>query len=429
MDVSRRETLMAAVLGASHGGPLPADRTARVQTLLDRYIALGDKRSGGAGDNAAGAWLEGELKGLGFALSRQAFPSPFFEVDKGELTVGSHTVAVAPQPLVTSTAPSGVSGRLRVLEPWSQPGPMDGAIVLIPLPHARWSTSLAPAIVGPIKTATSAGAAAIVLITTGPTGEAIMLNADAARPLSDRPVAILGPKAAAPLLKAAAEGADARLTITGRAGHRPAFNIVGRLERGFGRWLVVSTPRSGWDVCAGERGPGIALWLLLAAWACSHLRHDLLFLCNSGHEYENLGAENILRAAAPPVDETALWLHLGANLAARDWRQAAELQPLPSADPQRFLAATSVLVAACEAAFRGLPGLEAVTRVDRTGAPGELGPILQAGYTRVAGAFGAHRFHHTVKDDARCVSAPLVVPVFDAFRNLAERVLIQGLDR
>jgi len=59
----------------------------------------------------------------------------------------------------------------------------------------------------------------------------------------------------------------------------------------------------------------------------------------SGHEYDDHGAHAFLKAEAPRPGETALWVHLGANVAARDWREAAMgmLSPLPSADPQRIL--------------------------------------------------------------------------------------------
>ena len=53
-------------------------------------------------------------------------------------------------------------------------------------------------------------------------------------------------------------------------------------------------------------------------------------------------------------------MHLGAAVAARDWHErGAQLSPLPSADPQRFLLASGALLNAARAAFAGQPGLEA----------------------------------------------------------------------
>jgi hypothetical protein len=133
--------------------------------------------------------------------------------------------------------------------------------------------------------------------------------------------------------------------------------------------------------------------------------HNLLFVCNSGHEYQYLGAEELLREHAPPPDQTAFWLHLGANLAARDWHESVGgLQPLPGTDSQRYLVVSPSLLPAARANFRGLSGLEAPYSSDDLSA-GELSNVLAAGYHKVAGIFGVHRYHHVRDDDARCVSA------------------------
>src|SRR3546814_4139723 len=83
--------------------------------------------------------------------------------------------------------------------------------------------------------------------------------------------------------------------LDGKGGLRAAENVVARRVRDGRRWVVVSTPRSGWTDCAGERGPGLAIWLALAEWMPhAFADHSLLFVCNSGHEYENLGASHIV---------------------------------------------------------------------------------------------------------------------------------------
>src|SRR5690606_10713083 len=158
-----------------------------------------------------------------------------------------------------------------------------------------------------------------------------------------------------------------------------AFNIIGRLDRGKGRWITISTPRSGWFGCAGERGGGIAAWLDLARAAPALLPdHDLAFLCNSGHEYENLGAEASLKAVAPKPTETHFWLHLGANVAARDWHEGLfGLAPLSGADSQRYLVASPPLLPAARRLFAGLAGLENPYSSEALSA-GELTAIIAA---------------------------------------------------
>src|SRR6185436_20491410 len=105
----------------------------------------------------------------------------------------------------------------------------------------------------PITAAFTAGAKAAVVITNGPTGKVIALNADGRAPMFDRTVAMLAPENAGPFLAAAMRRAPATMFVRGNGGRRPAFNFVGRINRGKPRWLVISTPRSGWFGCAGER--------------------------------------------------------------------------------------------------------------------------------------------------------------------------------
>lgn len=392
--------------------------------LLERYVAFGGKASGGPGDIACGNWMTEWLAARGFSVERLAFDAPFFEAEDAWLQVGETRVNVIPQAMVVQTGPRGVEGPVLVREPEDAGAPAHGAIVVIRLPYGRWSTAVAPAVRGPVEAALKAGAAAVILVTQGPSGEALALNADGRAPMFAAPVAVLAPKDAPALIKAAGSGEKGMLLIAGQGGRREAFNLIGRKDSGKGRWLVVSTPRSGWFTCAGERGPGVAVWMMLADWASrASLPVNLAFVCNSGHEYENLGAEHLLRKAAPPPDQTHLWLHLGANVAARDWHEfGGRLAPLPSADPQRFLLASPELVAPCRAAFQGLPGLEAVYPLG-AGAAGELAHVAAAGYRRLVGVFGAHRFHHARSDDGRCVDAHLADTAFQAARRLLDDML------
>ena len=394
---------------------------AQVAADLDHYIGFGIKASGGAGDNAAGAWLQHELEGAGFLVERQAFDAPWFDVAAASLQVADTTAPLLPQAIVVPTGPAGGSGPLVRVDPVAGAGaPLNGAIALLDLPAGRWSSALAKPIREPVTAAFAAGAVAVAIVTNGPSGAALALNADGGKAMFAGPVAVLAPKQARRFLVGAGRQERAAMILHGRSGRRAAFNLIGRIDRGKDRWVVVSTPRSGWFGCAGERGPGVAAWLALARWAGKAMPdHNLAFVCNSGHEYENLGSEKALDAAAPAPDRTALWLHLGANVAARDWHEPGGglLLPLPSADPQRFLVTSPALVPAARRAVAGLAGLEMAYPTGQ-GTAGELTNILAAGYGPVAGIFGAHRFHHAVDDDARCVHPPLVVPVIRACQAL-----------
>ena len=402
---------------------VPVDQQATVAADLEKYIGFGIKRAGGPGDNACGEWLAGELAALGFKIERQDVSVPWFEPERCELVSGATNATVWPQPIVVQTGAQGVTGPLVRIDANRQvDGSLAGAIALIDLPYARWSTAMVKPVREPVNAAFAAGAKAVIVITNGPTGKIIALNADGREPMFAGPVGLLAPEDAKPFLGAAMRKEAATLTVTGQGGRRPAFNFVARIDRGKKQWLAVSTPRSGWYSCAGERGPGVAAWLWLARWASKAVTsHNLAFVCNTGHEYENLGAAEALKATAPPPPDTRFWLHLGANVASRDWHDLTG-QPLPGVDTQRFLSVSPALLSLARAMFEGQAGLEAPYTTDKLNA-GELIEIVAAGYPNVAGVFGLHRHHHVASDDARCVSAPLVASTAAAFQRLVEKVL------
>lgn len=419
MGASRRGVILgagalAAAAPAAQAAPAGPD-AAWFQAVLERFAGFGIKASGGPGDTACGAWLEAELGGLGYACERQAFEVPYAEVRTATLTVGGHQATVFPQALVIATGPGGLSAPLRLA---ASEGGLDGAIALIVLPLRRWVSLAEPAVSRALTDAFTRGAAAAVLVTTGPTGEAVALNVSATRPGFQKPVAILAPKDAEPFLAAARQGQGATLTVDVVSGRRPAFNLIARLDRGAPKTLIVTTPRSGWHSCVAERGSGLAVWLSLAhGLAAAAPGVNLEFVATSGHEYIYLGGEQYLEHRAPKPPATRMWVHIGASAAARDWHEfGGRLRPLPSADAQRVLTATPEVIDAVRAAFQGISGLEAVYPADRAHAGGELVNVIEAGYAPAIGQYGGHRYFHTAGDDLRCVSGDLVAPVAAAFR-------------
>lgn len=432
MNHSRRGLIIgagavsAALAGRASGAetvPPSPDLADSVTRSLRAYVEAGDKAAGGSGDTATGVWLEGALTDLGFTTSLQAVETPWFETLEATLKVGDRTLTIRPQAIVVATGSEGLSAPLALRTPEAPDTACRDAIVLVVLAHRRWSSARSAEIQNLVGSAFSDGAVAVVLVTTGPTQEAIALNATADTPLFDRPVAVAAPRDVPPILVDARAGLTARLTISGTGGRRAAFNVVGRLDRGVGRALVVSTPRSGWSICAGERGPGVAIWLALAAEAVRSIPLDLVFVATTGHEYENIGGISFIRSEAPRPDHTALWVHAGANAATRDWHETAlGLLPLPSADPQRFLVASEPLVPMLSDVFNGQPGLERPYPATG-GAQGELSHIIAAGYPKTFGVFGAHRFHHTASDDMRAIDADLVVKAAEGFIAATRRAL------
>lgn len=423
MTPKRRDILAAAAAAPFIAAARPAaaqspgDDAARIEAWLRRYVSFGVKASGGPGDIACSEWLESELKAAGLATRRLTYDIPFADIDEASLTVGNARAELIPQAVVVTTGAGPLEAPLAIFDPtWMDAGVCKGAIALILLPFARWSTIVSPAVHTAVDRAVAAGAKGVVLVTTGPTGEAIALNAPAAAPEWPVPVACAAPKDMGPFLKANGQGA--RLTIRGRTGRRPAYSLMGTLDRGRAKNLIVSTPKSGWFTCAAERGPGVAAWLYMARWAAKNATNvNLVMVANSGHEYENSGSDIFIEHEAPKPADTVMWAHIGANVAARDWRDTTPPVPLDNVDPQRTLMVTDDLIPAARKAFAGQPGLE-LPRPTSAGPAGELIGILKAGYPSAFGMFGTHRFHHAKADDERCIIVPPTVAAAHAIRDL-----------
>jgi hypothetical protein len=418
---------LSAAVPASASEVPPQDGPA-LQTVLERYDAFGVKASGGSGDTACGTWLEETLTRAGYVCRRQTFEAPYFESARAVLSCGDAHADVIPQAIVRPTGAQGLTAPLRLA---SDREDLSGAIAVIVLPYKRWASLSDPQMARPLSDALQRRAAAIVLVTTGPSGEAIALNVSTHAPAIDRPVAVLAPKDAQPFLDAARQSAPATLILDGTGGgaqRRPAFNVVARRDRKAAKTLVLSTPRSGWFDCVAERGSGLAIWLSLAHWlARLDFAVNIELLATSGHEYDYLGGEHYLADMAPAPPSTKLWVHIGASAATRDWHElGSKLLPLPSADAQRVLTATADILESTKHAFRGIGGLEQTYLADKAMAGGELVNVVSAGYPSAMGLYGAHRYFHTRADDLRCTSADLIAPVAAAYRAAISAALTRS---
>jgi hypothetical protein len=202
---------------------------------------------------------------------------------------------------------------------------------------------------------------------------------------------------------------------------RNSTNLIGRLERG-PRWLVISTPRSGWFDCVGERGTGTSVFLELAEWAIDRFPRHSIHLVNAGaHEYYFAGSHKVMDLAPPP-QATDLWTHIGATVAARDADESgAALRMLDTADPQRSVMATANMNAAVAEGFRGIRELERAQPI-RADA-GELSVFTDRGYSRCFAVLGLHRWLHTIKGTLDCVDARLVAPVLEAHKHTMDSAI------
>jgi hypothetical protein len=406
------------VTGATDTVPeIGADRIAED---IQRYISFGAKASGGAGDMASGAWIGEELAKAGYSMERAAFDAPYFDQAIVQLRIAGRKADLIPQAIVQQTSADGVKGTLFHFDPERPSAIPAKAIVLVDLPKRAWSTATDPIIRRAIAACVDADASGIVLITNGPTGEAIALNVPADAPLSSIPTACLAPKDAAPFLSAARTNSEATLQIAGQAGRRPAFNIMGRWTApGARKKVIVTTPRSGWLTCAAERAPGIAAWLDLMRWLpASGLELDVVFSSNSGHEYENLGAAHQVGGRLPRPEETALFLLFGASIVTKATvEQDGHLRIVPRPSEKRACIVTAQVALRAREYFAGWAGWTDPAIITDGGA-GEAGTAINAGYPNVIGLIGANPYHHAAGDTGAIVDAGYVRQIAQASRKL-----------
>ena len=425
-----KQTTLAAGIGAL-GGAWPRGSRAqrddstmlmRLEADLESHAGFGLKFSGSSGDLATADWTADRLRADGYRVEVDEFDAPYFISRTTELRLDNRAVAVVPQAPVYVTRPTGVSGRLSLVAEDGAVGEVRGRIAVIVAPEARHAALFPTRGIGAtVQAAAEAGAVGIVLVTTGPTGEAIALNCPDDGPFVPVPLAILAPRRSDPVLVAARAGAEATLVIDGEATRRPCPNVIGRLERG-PQWIAMSTPRSGWYHCVGERGTGQAAFLEIASWLSQEYPQHSIFLMNTGgHEYFFAGSHHAL-AHAPPPESTVAWAHIGATLAARDAeRVGGRWMMLDTVDPERSTMATDKARAAVVAGFAGLSGLEEPGAVRPQA--GELSTFTDMGYEKAFACIGLHRWFHTTGDTIERVDARLLAPVVRAHQETMRRLI------
>jgi len=386
---------------------------------LQKHSELGDKETGGEGDLATAAWIASRLRASGYQIEEQKLPLPYFATTRADLTWEGHKIEVKAQPVVVTTSPAGLSGKVALIRDPSEAPLAAGKIAALVLPYDKHAALFTSHAATYLEAAHKVKPAAIVIVPVGPTQEIIGLNTRL-KPMGDVPIVIMAPRDLPALIKAAMEEKTLTLTVTGQASQRDTVNVIGRRNAGK-KWLVISTPRTGWFTCVGERGTGMAAFLHLADWAVRRFPDHSIFVVNSGGHELDFAGMHAATPLAPPPESTVVWMHLGASLAVRDCLDLASRQKpffLPTADPQRALMASPALMDKAAQAFAGLSGLE--KPLPALKGKGELSGIMDRGYTQAFAVLGVHRWFHTQEDNLEKVDAELLLPVVQAHKALME---------
>jgi len=399
--LNRRETLGGGIaLSCGAHQRARGHQRSRISEILNLLNAQEHLRSGDAGERAVEIYLADALEAAGFALESQRVECPRFDIAHADISFERERIPLVLAPFRDQTLHINATTRLAPWRSGADTNHLAGAVAVIDLPYARHSQLITQFSNEAIQRAVQGDPLAILLITHGPTGETIQLNVPIAQcDLPAVPILLLGPKPARALTSAIASLSDCRLVIEASRNVTHTANLIGSIQRA-GRTIVFSTPRTGWTAAVAERGPGLAAFRELAVWAPGALRNfNLAFVCTAAHEYDNAGSRRYLETLAPRASDVALWVHLGAGFAARDFHELGDyrLLPLPSTDPQRFLVGSTQHLERLQNAFERLPGLERPYPAT-AGAAGELSELIAHGYTSLFGLFGAHRFHHVDAD-------------------------------
>jgi hypothetical protein len=393
----------------------------RLDADLKTYASFGSKTSGSLGDLAAANWIGGRLSSAGYAAEKIDFPVPAFTTKSAEVRIGGAIVPVAPQPVVVPTPAGGITAPGILVRSLYEARAAKGRVAVLVLPFARHAAIFSAGIKPLVDAIIRSGPKALVIVTTGPTGSIIALNTRL-KPIAPFPIALMAPRDLPLVEQGLANGREITLVLTGVNEEKSSCNIVARRAAG-SKWLAFSTPRSGWGPCVGERGPGIAMFLDLCEWAAVRFPQHSLFAINAGgHELDFSGMHHSL-AEGPPAVDTIVWTHLGAGLATRDAVEVIRrnFALTSTADIQRVMMVSPLVLEDARIAFNGLPGYE--DPIEVVSGAGELSSIIDRGYVRAFAGLGIHRWCHVEEDTIDKVDATLIVPVLESHRALVERLV------
>ncbi len=317
MDMERRKflafgsqaTLLALGAGATRP-PAEPSIEGRVAAAVQAYDSQGDHRTATEGDMTAANWLAAETRHAGAKAVLETFD--LSRVDPRACYVSAPNRRIDGVPLfdATFTNAAGITGRLGPLGSEAEIGLTESEPSRLTDPGSEARRAVMTEVRQSLHKA-------VVLITRGSRPGLFLLNAPAFEKPFGPPTLQVSSAEAAWLHEQARLRAE--VTFVAKVDRAPAqaSNVTARIAGTDPRLapVVVSTPRSGWWRCAGERGGGLASWLeAVRSLATLKPRRDCLFAAFSGHEISWLGMRDYLRRRPDLVRRAHLWLHFGANI-------------------------------------------------------------------------------------------------------------------
>src|SRR6187402_80976 len=318
-------------------------------STVQKFVSLGEHRTGTPTDLATSDWLGKELTSYGYDVKYLEFPIRQFFPEKIYLSSGTDVIKAFPLWWVNEKINRDVTGTLVDVNKTKVLNKSNIALIHLPLKQQRANPKIY------IDSIINLGVKGIVAITDNPSGEIEAYNTNKDQEPWKAPIILIAPKDSAKALAFVKSGKPVNLAINGTFKDVKGRNVYGTIGNG-DKYIVISTPISGWFTCGGERGSGIAVWLALAKWAASEKsKYTFVFTGNSGHEHAFKGAHEFLERNAPPVDKTHLWIHFGAGAATLEYKSTASgLVKQTNVDPKRKFFFNDPVKKSFNTAFAGI---------------------------------------------------------------------------
>ena len=417
---------------------------ARLFSDVQTYASLGPHRAGTSGDTATTSWMRGALPPDWKLHDEPVRISRWFDYESCTLLVDGirHDCFGVWLPNVTAVrdlrvAPASATPRVSLA----------GRVAIVDVSSPTLGRGAGEAILDAI----ARGAAAVALVNhlykadpsqPIPTGGWPLTAINSPAPYNHRawavPVAVIGTAARAAMMRPGSivdqfhvrgrccvNASSRTLVASLRVGPPPASPSTPSQPSLPPLRLIVSTPTSGWFACGGERGVGVALWLMLARelpdlLSRARAEHtgavpavEALLLGTAVHELGFGGATDIIERTLNPLgfssNATTAWISLGASIITHRYFPGLGVgggiaAGVPSGTFMANLDYTRADLAPALAPYERVGYRPSLNPPDRRG---ELLPIAEAGY-RAFGFYGEHALFHTPFDDANATSAQLL---------------------
>jgi len=300
--------------------------TETIARRIREYESFGIHRTGWPGDMSSADWAQAELVSDGIDASLESFEFPMFRAEAARVSwtgggADGEANGVALHDCGTTIA-TGITGQLVLADAAGLPGPgvsdLRGKIVVGGDNDPAFEQR---PVYERIAALEAAGAAGLVLRRTDSLGAINVLNAYRIGKPFTLPVLQVSRPDSAGLAAAAKAGKSGTLTVDAVREPASAMNVVATLpgDNPDAAPVAIMTPRSGWFICASERGGGIAIWLGLAQaiLAMPSRRRTVHMVASSGHEINHYGLQAFLNSRDGLETRAIAWLHLGALIGSR----------------------------------------------------------------------------------------------------------------